>query len=102
MFKVLWFILNSIIDFAKMLFTIQVDDNLSLGLLMCICFIFFPMMLRVIKFIRQDALEELDEAYDSTHKSLIFGDNEYSPKHASAGRHSSEYFRRQKQLRRFK
>lgn len=64
MFQVLKFVLDSIISFMSMLFSINVDSNLSIGLLICICFIFLPMMLRVIRFIKQDALEELDDKYD--------------------------------------
>lgn len=49
-----------------MLFTIKLGDNLNLGLLMCILFIFLPIVLRLIKFIRQDALEELDDKIDES------------------------------------
>ena len=48
MLQVLRFLLNTVIDFMKMLFTVDVGDGLNLGLVMCIVFIFFPMILRVV------------------------------------------------------
>ena len=66
MFSVLKFILNCIVSFMNMLFHVQVDNGLSLGLLMCICFILFPMMLRIINFLKRDALEELDDRIDES------------------------------------
>ena len=71
MFQVLGFLLNYITEFMKMLFTIQVDRNLSLGLLFCICFIFLPMVHRVVCFIKQDAMEELDDEYDHSKPRFI-------------------------------
>lgn len=66
MLEVLSFILGTIISFMKMLFTIDLGDGLNLGLLMCIVFIFLPMMLRIINFLKQDAMEELNSAYDES------------------------------------
>lgn len=66
MLQVIRFLLHTIIDFMKMLFTIDVGNNMSLGLLMCIIFIFLPMMLRIIAFLRRDALEELNDRYDES------------------------------------
>ena len=77
MFQVLRFILKSIIDFMTMLFSINVDNNLSIGLLLCICFIFLPMVLRVIRFIKQDALEELDDIYDESRPRETWSSNEH-------------------------
>lgn len=91
MLKVIMFILETVTHFMKMLFTIQVDDNLSLGLLMCIVFIFLPIVHRIICFIKQDAMEELDDMYDSSrpHESWIFSENQhYNP---STGRASRTY-----------
>lgn len=97
MFQCLWFILKTIADFAKMLFTIQVDNNLSLGLLMCICFIFLPLMLRVIKFIRQDALEEIDEAVDANRPREFwsggFSESAYDKKSGRTYHYSHEFSR---------
>lgn len=59
-------ILTFTANFAKMLFTIDIGDGLNLGLLMCICFIFLPMVHRIICFIKQDAMEELDDMYDES------------------------------------
>ena len=85
MFTVLGFILQCIIDFMKMLFTIDLGDNLNLGLLMCICFIFLPIMLRIINFIKQDAIEELDDKYDESKPREIFQDTYSRPVKFSDG-----------------
>ena len=66
MLQVLRFIFSTIIDFISMLFTIDLGNNLNLGLLMCIVFIFLPMMLRIINFLKQDAMEELNNAYEES------------------------------------
>ena len=79
MWSILKFILSSLISFIQMLFTVQVDDGLSLGVLFCICFILFPIMLRVINFIKQDAIEELDEKFDASRPMHIHTDS-YSKK----------------------
>lgn len=99
MWSVLKFIFSSLISFIQMLFTIQVDNGLSLGLLMCICFILFPIMLRIINFIKQDAVEELNSDFEN--KRGLFSEKEYTGKHEPVGRHSKEYFRRQKVARRY-
>lgn len=66
MLQVIRFLLHTIIDFMKMLFTIDIGNNMSLGLLMCIVFIFLPMMLRIISFLKRDAMEELNDRYDES------------------------------------
>lgn len=58
------FILDTIREFIAMLFTINTNDGLNLGLILCLAFIFLPMMLRIINFIKQDAIEEIDDAID--------------------------------------
>ena len=55
MLEVLRFIFSTIIDFLSMLFTIDLGNGLNLGLLMCIVFIFFPIMLRVINLLKNYA-----------------------------------------------
>lgn len=99
MLQVIRFILSSIIDFMKMLFSVNVDNGLSLGTLFCICFILLPIVLRIVNFIRQDAIDELNSKYDSG-EGILFH-REYTGKHEPVGRHSKEYFRRQKVARRF-
>lgn len=66
MLSVIKFILNCVIAFARMLFTINIGNGLNLGLLMCVIFIFLPITLRVLNLIRQDAIEELDDRYDTS------------------------------------
>lgn len=74
MLDVLRFIFSTIIAFMRMLFTIDLGNNLNLGLLMCIVFIFLPMMLRIINFLKQDAMEELNNAYEESRpKNIITG-----------------------------
>lgn len=83
MLQVIRFLLHTIIDFMRMLFTIDVGNNMSLGLLMCIVFIFLPMMLRIIAFLKRDAMEELNDRYDESRPREIFSsweDNSYNPK----------------------
>ena len=66
MLQVIRFLLHTIIDFIRMLFTIDIGNNMSLGLIMCIVFIFLPMMLRIIGFLKRDAIEELDDRFDES------------------------------------
>ena len=51
MFEVIWFILKCIIDFLKMLFSIDVGVC-SLGVVMCVCFIFFPTIIMIVDFFK--------------------------------------------------
>lgn len=60
------FILKFVADLCSMLFNVMVDTNLSFGLLLCIVFIFLPIVHRVICFIKQDAIEELDDRYEES------------------------------------
>lgn len=53
------FILNCVIELAKMLFNVNIGNGLNLGLLICIIFIFLPIVHRVICFIKQDAIDEV-------------------------------------------
>ena len=100
MLKVISFILNCVIDFAKMLFTIDIGDGLNLGLLMCIIFIFLPMIIRIVYFLRSDVVEEINANYESGKYQRQ--KPEYIGKHEFTGRHSKQYFERQKELRRYK
>ena len=49
-----------------MLFTIDVGDGMNLGLVLCIVFIFLPLVLSVVKFLKGTLIDELDEGYDFT------------------------------------
>lgn len=64
MLQVLKFILERVVEFLKMLFTIDVGDNISLGLMMCILFIFLPLVLVVVNFLKTVLVDEIDERYD--------------------------------------
>lgn len=66
MLSALKFIFKFVADFCAMLFTINVDKHLSFGLLMCIVFILLPIIHRVICFIRQDAIDELNDKYEES------------------------------------
>lgn len=69
MIEVLKFILKFVADFIKMLFTIDVGSGLSLGLVMCVVFIFLPLVLIVINFLKTVLVDEIDESYDKTRKN---------------------------------
>lgn len=66
MLQVLRFLLKITADFLKMLFTIDVGDGMNLGLVLCIVFIFLPLVLSVVKFLKATLIDELDEGYDFT------------------------------------
>lgn len=76
MIEVLKFILKFVADFIKMLFTIDVGSGLSLGLVMCVVFIFLPLVLIVINFLKTTLVDEIDEVYDKREKQ-----SKYLPKH---------------------
>lgn len=57
MIEVLRFIFSYTAQFIRMLFTIDLGNNLNLGLLMCIVFIFLPMMLRIVNFLKMYSTE---------------------------------------------
>lgn len=76
MIEVLKFILKFVADFIKMLFTIDVGSGLSLGLVMCVVFIFLPLVLVVINFLKTTLVDEIDEVYDKREKQ-----SKYLPKH---------------------
>ena len=76
MIEVLKFIFKFFTDFLKMLFTIDVGNGLTLGLVMCVVFIFFPCVLMVINFLKITLVDELDDVYDKREKQ-----SKYLPKH---------------------
>jgi len=89
MLDTLKFIFNCVLEFISMLFTIDVGFT-NLGALMCIVYIFLPVVLFIINFIKKQLVEEFDDYYDNRNQKLYIG------RHEPAGRHSKEYFRRQK------
>lgn len=76
MYDVLKFIIKCITDFMAMLFTIDVGFT-SLGMLMCICFIFFPVVLAFIHTIKFVIIDEFDNWYDYN-KNMHYGRNKKS------------------------
>lgn len=64
MLEVLRFILKCVVDFISMLFTIDVGNGLSLGLLMCVIFIFLPLVLIISNFLKFVVINEIDDDYD--------------------------------------
>ena len=65
MLECLKFILNCVIEFLSMLFTIDVGFT-NLGALMCIIFIFLPTILFIVNFIKSLVFGEFDELYDES------------------------------------
>ena len=84
MLECLAFILNLIVDFIKMLFDIDVGFT-SLGTVMCVTFIFLPMVLTIVNFLKVVVIDELDEAHDFDRLSFFRyrGKHEYKPKHSN-------------------
>lgn len=83
MLEVLKFILEKTVEFLKMLFTIDVGNNLTLGLMMCIIFIFLPLVLVVVGFLKVVLIDEIDEKHD-----LGIGPfGRYVGKHEYRGKH---------------
>lgn len=65
MLDVLKFILKCVVDFISMLFTIDLGFT-NLGALMCIIYIFLPIMLFVVNFFKHLFIDEMDERYDES------------------------------------
>lgn len=65
MLDCLKFILNCVLEFISMLFSIDVGFT-NLGALMCIVYIFLPVVLIIINFIKKQLIEELDDRYDES------------------------------------
>lgn len=68
MLEVLKFIFNLIIQFIKMLFTIDVGFT-NLGTLMCIVYLFLPVILTIINFLKRQLIDEFDDSYDIKHRN---------------------------------
>ena len=92
MLEVLKFLFSYTLKFISMLFTIDVGFT-NLGTLMCIVYIFLPLILIIVNFFKKQFVEEFDDYYDSRYERK---NKQYTGKHEFAGRHSKEHFRRQK------
>ena len=75
MFEVLKFIIKCIGQFIAMLFTIDIGP-MSLGMLMCVVFIGFPMFLFFINFLKVGFLDELDDRHDFYRPTESLGSSE--------------------------
>lgn len=69
MLDVLKFILKSVADFVSMLFKVDIGEGLSLGLLMCVIFIFLPLFLTFVNFLKIVIVDEIDESYDLSNRN---------------------------------
>lgn len=69
MLDVLKFILKSVADFISMLFKVDIGEGLSLGLLMCVIFIFLPLFLTFVNFLKIVIVNEIDESYDLSNRN---------------------------------
>lgn len=69
MLDVLKFILKSVADFISMLFKVDIGEGLSLGLLMCVIFIFLPLFLTFVNFLKIVIVDEIDESYDLSNRN---------------------------------
>lgn len=63
MFECIKFIFKLMTDFMKMLFSVDIGNNMTLGMLMCIIFIFLPAILSVINFLKHADDLELAEMF---------------------------------------
>lgn len=68
MLEALKFVFNLIIQFIKMLFTIDVGFT-NLGTLMCIVYLFLPVILTIINFLKRQLIDEFDDSYDIKHRN---------------------------------
>lgn len=83
MFEVIKFIFRLVGQFLSMLFTIDIGP-MSLGLFMCIIFIFFPLILAIVGFLKFDIIDEINNKYDN----YVPEEKYYEPKHAYKPRHA--------------
>ncbi len=68
MLECLRFIFKTIADFCAMLFTIDIGNNLSLGLLFCIVFILLPALYKFITLLTHEFITEADKDIDNISK----------------------------------
>ena len=85
MYEVLKFIINCIVQLCAMLFTIDIGFT-NLGTFMCIIFIFLPLVIAFVNFLKGVVIEELDDRYDifrydNSSNSGYIGKHEYRGKH---------------------
>ena len=76
MLEVLKFILKCVIQFVSMLFKIDVGFT-NLGVVMCICYILFPMLLVIVNYLKTSVIEELDEKYDESRPRETWSSTEH-------------------------
>lgn len=70
MLDTLKFFFKYTLDFISMLFTIDVGFT-SLGVLMCIVYIFLPVILAIVNFLKSQVIDELNERYDESRPRII-------------------------------
>ena len=75
MLDVLKFIFSQILEFIKMLFSIDVGFT-NLGALMCIVYIFLPSVLIIVNFFKRQFIDEFDDWYDNRNVKKYRGKHE--------------------------
>lgn len=68
MLDCLKFLLNLVIKFIAVLFNVNVGFT-SLGVVFCIVFILFPIMLAITHFIKTTFIQELDSNFNKNRRS---------------------------------
>ena len=71
MLEVIKFIFKTIADFINMLFTIDIGFT-NLGTMLCIIYIFLPLLLIIINFFKRQIFDELDDLHDTRYKKEKF------------------------------
>ena len=66
MLEVIKFLFEYTLKVLSMLFTIDVGKGITLGVMMCVVFIFLPIVLVVVNAIKTTMIDELDERYDNS------------------------------------
>lgn len=76
MLECLKFLLSLVLKFVSALFKVNVGFT-SLGVVFCIVFILFPIILAVVNFIKTSFIQELDERYDESRPRETWSSNEH-------------------------
>lgn len=100
MLDCLKFLLNLVIKFISVLFRVNVGFT-SLGVVFCIVFILFPILLAIVNFIKTSFIQELDDRYDESRPRTLFSMTEYKT-YDTSGRASHSYSYRKHHSQRFR
>ena len=89
MLEVLKFIFKCVLDFIKMLFSIDLGFT-NLGTLMCIVYIFLPVVLIIVNFLKVQLIDEIDDAYDFKGRRDRYYGTSSSVKRKYIGKHEKK------------